>query len=89
MLSRVPRSWGRVRRVDDRKEPVEIKLIHYMKPFTKILLVICLLGFGLGLANVGNSVFSGLARALRSKCFFSLTFLGRAFERMDAEPQPA
>jgi hypothetical protein len=59
-----------------------------MKTFTKILLVICLLGFVLGLADVGDSVFSGMARALGA-VFFILTFLSRAFEKMESEPQPA
>jgi hypothetical protein len=59
-----------------------------MKTFTKILLVICLLGFALGLADFGDSAFSGLARALGA-VFFVLTFLCRAFEKMESEPQPA
>jgi hypothetical protein len=59
-----------------------------MKPLTKILLVVSIIGFALGLANVGGSAFSGLARALGA-VFFVLTFLCRAFERMEAEPQPA
>jgi uncharacterized membrane protein YadS len=55
-----------------------------MKPFTKVLLAICLLGFALGFADIGNSMFSGVARALGA-VFFILTFLCFLFDKMEAQ----
>jgi hypothetical protein len=55
-----------------------------MKPLSKFLLAICILGLVLGLADVGNAMFSGLARAIGA-AFFILFFITRALEFASAE----
>ncbi len=54
-----------------------------MKLLSKILLAVCLLGFLLGLGDFGNSMFSGVARALGA-VFFILFFITRLFEIAEA-----
>lgn len=55
-----------------------------MKPLSKILLAVCILGLVLGLADVGNAMFSGLARAIGA-VFFILFFITRVLEIASAE----
>ena len=55
-----------------------------MKTMSKMLLIICLLGLVLGLADVGTPMFSGLARACGA-VFFILFFITRMFEFISAQ----
>jgi hypothetical protein len=55
-----------------------------MKPFSKLLLVICVLGLLLGLGDVGNPMFSGLARAVGA-VFFILFFVTRMIDVLSEE----
>jgi hypothetical protein len=47
-----------------------------MRAFSNVLLVICLLGFALGLADVGGAMISGMTRAIGA-VFFILYFISR------------
>ena len=55
-----------------------------MKKLSNILLVVCLLGFVVGLADVGGAIFSGFCRAIGA-VFFILTFISRVIEKAEAE----
>jgi hypothetical protein len=55
-----------------------------MKTPSKVLLVISLTGFVLGLSNLGPPMFSGLARAIGA-IFFILVYITRVFELIEAE----
>ena len=54
-----------------------------MNTLFKVLVVLCLLGLALGLADVGSGTFSGLCRALGAVCFI-LAFITKAIQKAEA-----
>ena len=60
--------------------------MQLVKLLTEILLVVCILGLVLGLANVGSPMFSGLARAFGA-VFFILFYITRALEIVAEEEE--
>lgn len=57
-----------------------------MNTVFKILLVLSLAGLALGLTDIGNGMFSGLARAVGAVCF-ALAFITRLVHNAEIESQ--